>query len=229
MNTLIRKILFLSYLILNPFSLSLLCQTQANKEFIRAIQEADMFYYYNEDFEKAASLYEVLIKNYPDNSNISAKLGICYLNIDGKKADALKLLEKASKNVVKSDDQYLEFGQKAPLDTWFYLAHAYHINDSLVKAITLYTDVKKKIGSTQAFRSEYIDNQIKACLYAKEEEKTPVQISMELFIPWLKDWNGATNPVISETIQFLFLPEKKGLKIMFTVPLKQMGGNYPLI
>ena len=33
---------------------------------------------------------------YPDNSNLAAKLGICYLNIDGKKAEALKLLVKAS-------------------------------------------------------------------------------------------------------------------------------------
>jgi outer membrane protein OmpA-like peptidoglycan-associated protein len=199
MNILIRKILFLSFLTLNFLSSPLLPQTASNKEFIRSVQDADLFFYFNEDFEKAASLYEVLLKKYPDNLNISAKLGICYLNVDGKKNDALKLLEKASGNVVKSDNEYLEYGQKAPLDTWFYLAHAYHINDSLNKAITLYIDVKKKIGSTQAFRIEYIDNQIKACRYAIEMEKDPIKTSEGLFIPWLKDYPGSTNPALSET------------------------------
>ena len=61
---------------------------------------------------------------YPENSNISAKLGICYLNLDGKKGEALLLLEKARSHIVKSDKDYLEYGQSAPIDTWFYLAHA---------------------------------------------------------------------------------------------------------
>jgi len=33
---------------------------------------------FNQDYEKAASLYEVILKNNPANSNIEAKLGICY-------------------------------------------------------------------------------------------------------------------------------------------------------
>ena len=197
MNTLIRKILILSLLIIHFLSSPILSQT-FNKELIRAVQEADLFFYFNDDFEKAASLYEVLLKNYPDNSNIMAKLGICYLNVDGKKQDALKLLEKASQNVVISDKEYFEYGQKAPLDTWFYLAHAYHINDSLNKAIILYNDVNKKIGSTNPFRTEYIDRQIEDCAYAGELEKNPVKISKDLLIPWLKDFPGATNPALSE-------------------------------
>jgi tetratricopeptide (TPR) repeat protein len=122
MSTLIRKIFILSLLSLYFFCASLLSQTLSNKEFIRAVQDADLFYYFNEDYEKAASLYEALLKNYPDNSNITAKLGICYLNIDGKKAEALKLLEKASGNVVKSDNEYLEYGKKAPLDTCTFIS-----------------------------------------------------------------------------------------------------------
>jgi outer membrane protein OmpA-like peptidoglycan-associated protein len=228
MNTLIRKIVFLSLLILNLTSISILCQTQSNKEFIRAVQEADMAYYFNEDFEKAASLYESLIKDFPNNSNIAAKLGVCYLNIDGKKADALKLLEKASRNIVKSDNDYLEFGQKAPLDTWFYLAHAYHVNDSLDKAIALYKDLKRRIGSTEAFRTEYIENEIKACTYAREVEKNPVKISVDLFIPWLKDWIGATNPVISENDSIFVFTRKEGLENHVYCSFKTKGWQAPV-
>jgi len=55
-----------------------------------------------------------LLKIYPDNSNFCAKLGICCLNLDGKKPEALRLLSIASQNVVKNDKEYLEYGEKAP-------------------------------------------------------------------------------------------------------------------
>jgi outer membrane protein OmpA-like peptidoglycan-associated protein len=197
MNTLIRKIVLFSFLIIICFSNVLLSQIPANKEFIRAVQDADLYFYFNDDFDKAASLYEVLLKKWPDNCNIAAKLGICYLNVDGKKHDALVLLNKAKADIVKSDDEYIEYGTKAPLDTWFYLAHAYHLNDSLHKAITLYNDIRKKIGSTDAFRTEYIEDEIKACSNAIEQEKNPVIISEELLFPWLRDFPGSNNPALS--------------------------------
>jgi outer membrane protein OmpA-like peptidoglycan-associated protein/tetratricopeptide (TPR) repeat protein len=228
MNTLIRKIIILSFLIFNLFSPTLQSQTQSNKEFIGAVQDADLYFYFNEDYEKAASLYETLYKNHPDNSNIAAKLGICYISIDGKKTDALKLLKKASENVVRSDDEYLEYGQKALLDTWFYLAHAYHINDSLDKAITLYYDVRKKIGSTEAFRVEYIDNQIKACRYAIEMKKNPVNTSEEILIQWLKDYQGATNPALSENGSVFIFTCAEGGKNHIYCSLKTTGWQKPV-
>lgn len=104
----------------------LFSQVLSNKEFVKAVKTADAFYYYDEDFIKAASLYESLLKIYPDNCNLMAKLGICYLNIDGKKIDALNLLVKASSNIISSEKKYIEFEEKAPLDTYLYLAIAFH-------------------------------------------------------------------------------------------------------
>jgi outer membrane protein OmpA-like peptidoglycan-associated protein len=205
----IRKILIITLLI--QYSNTLLSQSQ-NKEFVRAVQKADQYYYYDENYEIAANLYNILFNNYPENSNLAAKLGICYLNIDGKRAEALLLLKKASKNVVTSDDQYIEYGNKAPLETHFYLAYAYHVNDSLDKAINLYTEVKKKYNPNQAFRADYIDNQIKACRYAIEQRKSPVYVSANLFTPWLKDYPGARNPVIAENDSVFIFTVKNGDK-----------------
>ncbi len=70
-------------------------QESANKDFLRDFKNADMYYYYDENYLKAASLYEPLVKAYPDNYNLAAKLGICYLNLDGKKVEALNLLEES--------------------------------------------------------------------------------------------------------------------------------------
>ena len=129
MNTLLKSILIV-FLIINSLD-PLLSQETDKKALNKQIQQADISFYYDKDYFKAASLYEPLYNAYPENSNLAAKLGICYLNIEGKKKDALLLLEKASKNIVSERKEYSEYGEKASLDTYMYLALAYHANDSL--------------------------------------------------------------------------------------------------
>jgi outer membrane protein OmpA-like peptidoglycan-associated protein/tetratricopeptide (TPR) repeat protein len=200
-------ILFLLLVSLN----SLYSQVLPKKAFIKAVQEADIYYYYDQNYDKASELYESLIKIYPENANLLAKLGICFLNLDGKKPDALRLLSKASLNVVANDKDYVEYGEKAPLDTYLYLAVAYHQNDSLQKAITLYADAKKKLSGTKVFRDEYIDNQIRDCLYAIEMKKKPLTLDTELFTPWLMEYPGACNPVLAKNDSvFIFTQKEEG-------------------
>ena len=114
-----------------------------DKTFARSVQQADISFYYDEDYLTAAKLYEPLYKAYPDNNNLAAKLGICYLNITGKKKEALELLKKASVNIVTDEKEYIENGEKASLDTYMYLAIAYHVNDSLEQAIDQYNVAKE--------------------------------------------------------------------------------------
>jgi outer membrane protein OmpA-like peptidoglycan-associated protein/tetratricopeptide (TPR) repeat protein len=196
MRTVFRKAIILSLLLF--CFIPLFSQTLSKKGLIKAVHDADIFYYYDQNYEKASAMYESLLKIYPGNSNFSAKLGICYLNLDGRKADALRLLSKASLNVVSIDKEYLEYGEKAPLDTYLYLAVAFHQNDSLQKAITFYSDAKKRLSATEIFRNEYIDNQIRDCKYAIEMKKKPLTILTSLFTPWLKDYPGACNPVLAK-------------------------------
>jgi outer membrane protein OmpA-like peptidoglycan-associated protein/tetratricopeptide (TPR) repeat protein len=196
MRTLLRKTIILSLLL--SYFFPIFSQVLSRKDLIKAVHEADIFYYYDQNYEKASVLYENLLKIYPANSNFSAKLGICYLNLDGKKTEALKLLSTASSNVVKNDKEYVEYGDKAPLDTYLYLAVAFHQNDSLLKAIALYYDAKRRLSVTEVFRNEYIDNQIRDCKYAMEMQKKPVTIISSLFTPWLNDYPGACNPALAK-------------------------------
>ncbi len=209
MNHLTKSVL--CFTILTSASATLFSQDQPKKEFIKAVQYADLSYYYDEDYEKAASLFEPLLKANPGNSNLAAKLGICYLNIDGKKQDALELLKKASANIVSTDKEYVEYGEKAPLDTYMYLAEAYHQNDSLEKALTIFNNVRKSLANTEVFREDYIDNQIRDCRYAMEMKKKPLTIISELFAPWLKDYPGACNPVLAKNDSvFIFTQKTEG-------------------
>ena len=210
----IRKLSLLSLLFF--FAANLAAQSPTTKALIKSVQEADIFYYYDQNYEKAAELYTDLLKKYPGNDNFSAKLGICYLNIDGKKSDALRMLNKASKNVVANEKDYLEYGSKAPLDTYLYLAVAYHQNDSLEKAITLYYDAKRKLSNTKLFREEYIDNQIRDCRYALEMKKKPLTLISNLFTSWLADYPGACNTDLSKNDSvFIFTQKTDGKTRIF--------------
>jgi outer membrane protein OmpA-like peptidoglycan-associated protein/tetratricopeptide (TPR) repeat protein len=215
-------------------SLLLLCiphlfsQVMTSKEFVKAVQAADVLYYYDENYEKAAGMYETLVKNYPDNLSITAKLGICYLNIQGKKSDALKLLIKASSKIVKNDREFIEFGEKAPLDTYLYLAIAYHQNDSLQKAIQLFYDAKKKLGGTKLFREEYIDKQIRDCRYAMEIEKKPLETNSDLFAPWLVEYPGASNPVLARNDSVFVFTYTEGERTSIFCSYKSNGWNRPI-
>ncbi len=201
--------MFFSILLISLIRLS--GQETAEKERISAIQSADNSYYYDKDYEKAASLYEPILKAHPDNCNISAKLGICYLNMDGRKAEALTLLKKASQNVVKNPKEYKKTGEQAPYDTWLYLATAYHQNDSLDKALLYYADAKKKIAGIDQSQADYIDLQIRNCRYALEMKKKPLRIISDLFTPWLKDYPGACYPVLSKNDSvFVFTVRNNG-------------------
>jgi outer membrane protein OmpA-like peptidoglycan-associated protein len=206
MKTVLRKTAVLS--LLTFCFLTSFAQVQSKKALIKAVQEADVYYYYDQNYEKAAVLYEPLVNKYPENSNLKAKLGICFLNIDGKNDEALKLLSTAQENVVVNDKDYTEFGDKAPLDTYLYLAIAYHHNDSLVKAITLYYDAKKKLSGTKIFREEYIDNQIRDCRYALEMKKKSLIIDKDLFVNWLSDYPGASNPALAKNDSVFVFTQK---------------------
>ena len=228
MKKLILKILVISLLI--SCTSLLKSQEVALKDHARSIQAADVVFYYDNDYEKAASLYEPILKALPENKNIQAKLGICYLKIDGRKAEALKLLKSASANVATVRKEYVETGEKAPPDTWLYLAEAYHLNDSLQKAISLFTDLKKKLGQSEddILRGEYIDLQIRDCRYALEMKKKPLTVLWNLFAPWLKDYPGASDPVLARNDSVFIFTQKTEGKTRILCSYKKGGWQIPV-
>lgn len=205
-----KKWFFVIFLV-TILSAPLLSQDPAKKEFTRAIQEADISFYYDKDYGKAAGLYESILPSSPENASLSAKLGMCCLNLDGRKQDALKLLKMAATNVAADTREYDDLDTKAPPDTWFYLAVAYHRNDSLEKALSIFYDLRKKAAAEDPERADYIDLQIRDCRYAMEMKKKPLTIVSEFFAPWLINYPGACNPVLAKNDSvFIFTQQVDG-------------------
>jgi len=191
---------------------SLSAQEIPLRDFQRAFRNADLYYLYDENYLKAASLYEPLLKQYPDNYNLAAKLGICYLNLEGKNDEALALLKKASGGVVSSEKEYRQTGEKAPLDTYLYLAIAFQRSDSLEQALIYLNDVKKRLSPSDTYQLDFVDLQIRNCRYAMEMKKRPVRVISEYFAPWMANYSGACNPVLAKNDSvFVFTVKNEGI------------------
>ena len=57
---------------------------QDNKNLQETFLEAEYFFM-NEDYSDALTFYLQLYEKLPDNSNLAYRVGVCYLNIPGKK------------------------------------------------------------------------------------------------------------------------------------------------
>jgi outer membrane protein OmpA-like peptidoglycan-associated protein len=206
---------------------SLCSQESADKEFTKAFHNADNYFYYDENYVTAASLYEPLYKTHPDNSNLAAKLGICYLNIEDKKSEALELLIKASKNYAAKASDYVQTGSKAPHNVMLYLAIAYHRNDSLDKALSIYNELKKELTPDQTTQEEFLDLQIRDCKYAIEMKKKPLRIISDLFAPWLSKFPGSSNPVLAKNDSVFVFLVKNGNSTQVYCSYKNKTWQYP--
>ncbi|MBM3419715.1 MAG: hypothetical protein FJY11_01130 [Bacteroidetes bacterium] len=199
-----RTTLSLFLLTLITLSQQLFSQ-EPSRDFVRAVQDADVLFYFYEDYPASAVAYEKIHATNRDNHNIAAKLGICYLNTGDRYSEAIPLLRFASENQAISESEYLEYGNKAPIETLYYLAFAYHISDSLEQAINIYTELLRKPSARGDLKVDYINRQIEACRLAMKAMASPAAVRKELFFPALDNYPGALNPIVSENDSvFLF-------------------------
>jgi hypothetical protein len=105
---------------------------QSNARMRKIFTQAESFNLFDES-ELANPLYLLLER--PDNFNILYKIGTCYLNIPGEKKKAIPYLVQAVNNS-SYEARIASFREKrAPLDSYFFLAKAYMINNELDKAL----------------------------------------------------------------------------------------------
>lgn len=112
------------------------------------------------------------------NCFINYKVGRTYLLINGQKAKAVPYLEKAVKKTnSKSKDNYKE--TEAPLDAFFYLGRAYHLDSQFDKAIAAYRQYLKVDESVDKLRKEEIEWMIQTCLNGKLLTESPISATTE--------------------------------------------------
>ena len=76
----------------------------------------------------ALFIWKNMLEKNQNQANYNYLAGVCQLNLNLGKKDALPFLEKALENVSKAYDPFDYLEDKAPLDLYFHLGKAYHYN-----------------------------------------------------------------------------------------------------
>ncbi len=137
------------------------------------------FFIAAEEYEEALYTFtKVYNSNYQDNANINYRMGMCLLNIPGRKAESIPYLEKAVGSV---SEKYSEGSLKetnAPIDAHVLLGNAYRINMEFEKACEQYRLFEEYVGTKGTIEASYANQQISSCAYAVVAINNPVEVSV---------------------------------------------------
>jgi tetratricopeptide (TPR) repeat protein len=212
MNKFRAKIIPLQLQLIFLMIFSVAASAQSTRELKEIFSQAESYYLY-EEYDLANQLYILL--DTPDNLNIKYKIGTCYLNIPGEKANAIPYLEAAVKNA-SYEAKVESFSEKrAPLDAYFFLGKAYMINNELEKALATFqkfdnlargADVKGNMKNL-----EYVGQQIKSCKNAIDFESKPVEMSKRMLGGGFTQGSVNENPAVSFDGNSIAYTERRGM------------------
>ena len=124
----------------------------------------------------AIPIWRDLLRENP-NANINYKLGSCYLNLGIDRDRALPFLIKASKDVAKVYDPFSSSFESAPIEVYYYLAKAYHINTDLDSAEKYYTKFLDEASKKQYLRPS-TEKGLEMCATARELMANPLEVDI---------------------------------------------------
>jgi outer membrane protein OmpA-like peptidoglycan-associated protein/tetratricopeptide (TPR) repeat protein len=162
-----RLLLFVSICLLSTFT---------HAQNIKVDFNDGEFFLAQEDYEEALYAFgKVYNRGYQDNAYINYRMGICLLQIPGRKTESIPYLEKA-KLGISTNVKLGKFDEEnAPPDVLFYLGNAYRINMEIDKSIEEYNAFTEYIGRKDETLQAYVDQQIIACGNALVATANPVE------------------------------------------------------
>jgi len=128
--------------------------------------------------QQAVKNFLALLEISPRNANINYKIGIGYLSINGEKQKAVPYLEKAATSASANyKNNYKE--SNAPLDAFYYLGRAYHLNLDFDKAILAYKQYLSKGDVYDEDEKAAVKLLIQNCQNAKLIVESPLSATSE--------------------------------------------------
>ncbi|MEI6048558.1 MAG: hypothetical protein WCS03_06635 [Bacteroidota bacterium] len=169
---------------------------QDNKNLQDTFLEAE-FFFINEDYPDAIINYLQLYEKLPENSNLAYRIGVCYLNIPGKKNLSVDYLETASKNISAKHKEGTINEVAAPYDVLYDIGKAYRINYMFDKAKEAFKKYEGTLLPDDRDNLEFIKHEIEVCDRAKDLIAKPVAFTEENLGEPFNDEKANFNPLIS--------------------------------
>lgn len=100
-------------------------------------------YLYNQHlYYHSLRVWKSILKDYPDNVKINYMAGFCQLKVGAEKTKALAYFEKTRGKIASTNNEKKVKESQAPLDAYFYLGQAYHLNGKYNEALKAFNDYK---------------------------------------------------------------------------------------
>jgi hypothetical protein len=178
------------------------------------------YFFVQDDYQDALPYYLQIFEKLPDNANIAYRIGVCYMNTEGKKNLSIEYLEKASRNIAAKHREGTITQVSASYDVLFDLAKAYLVNYRFDDAKETFLKYAGTLLPDDVENRNFIDQQVKACDTAKEMIANPVSLTEEnLGVPF-NDEKRNFNPVISaDGKSFAFMVSMKFYDAIFLTRL----------
>jgi tetratricopeptide (TPR) repeat protein len=191
--------------------------SQETKILQESFLEAEYFFM-KQDYSDALPTYLQLYEKMPDNSNLAFRIGVCYLNVAGKKNLSMSYLEAAVKNISAKHKEGTISQIAAPYEALFELGNAYRINYQFDKAKDAYMKYEATLLPGDTENINFINKEIKVCDNAKNLIAKPVDFTAENMGNIFNDEKSNFSPVISaDGKSFAFMVSLKFYDaIMFT-------------
>ena len=145
----------------------------------------------------ALAFFQEAYKVDSTNANINYKMGVCYLHTPSEKQKSLYYLRIAARGISRNYDPYDTHIKKAPENTFFYLAQAYHYNYQFDSAIQFFVSYKSLLGNRDPQTTKDIDMRINWAKNAKEFLASPLPVTITNLGDSINSVNPEYSPVIS--------------------------------
>jgi len=176
--------------------LTLPVRAQENKELEESFLEAEYFLM-KEDYTDALSSYLQLYSKMPENANLAYCIGLCYLNIPGRKNLSVDYLESATKNMSAKHKEGTLSQVAAPYDALFELGKAYRINFKFDRAKEAFNKYLATLLPDDKENIDFVKHEIEVCETAKDLISKPVAYTEENIGELFNDEKNNFNPLIS--------------------------------
>ncbi len=156
----------------------------------------------------AAKIWEDIIAKGEANGNVYYKAGLCYLNIANETEKALPLLQETEPFISKKYDPYSFLEKNAPIETYYYLAKAYHLNQEISKAEETYNVFKSKAHPRHILHPK-ADLGLAQCQVAKKLLRNPKNFVISNIGDVINTEYDEYSPVITMDESALFFTSRR--------------------
>lgn len=182
----------LTILTLLPFSAS----AQKSSYFKRVFVDAEYFLLY-EEYKDALPLYLEIHKSYPNNANISYRIGQCYLNIPNEKHKAIPFFELAIKDITPLYREGYFTEQQAPREAYLNYGRSLRIIGEFQKAIDAFSMYISLLSDTDLKEKNMVVLEIQSVEYAMQMKDNPINVKFTSVGRNVNTRFPETNPLVS--------------------------------